>query len=142
MYTITLKNQALEKGPKGDVGPQGAIGPTGLPGPVSPKSVAIIDPIGNENITIMHVVNSLNVASVKSVIRGTSAPSISYSLYYGSDRGASGTLIVNNAIVSNTSTGNSALILNNTIPANSWVWVEFNNKVGNVDEINISITFE
>jgi hypothetical protein len=69
-----------------------------------------------------------------------SGGSVTYELRYASDRTTAGTLATVSDTVT-TTTGDTATVQNQPIPAARWVWVEITAVSGTVDEFNLSVAF-
>lgn len=110
-------------------------------GVAATKCVEIESPTNAESITLFYATEALAIASIRSLVKGSS-PSVTYSINSAADRSSgSPTVHVNAAVANNTTTGATATIANGTIGANSWVWLTTSAKSGTVDSLNINISF-
>lgn len=107
----------------------------------SPKSITIPSPTNTDNFTILYTSSSMMLSSIRSVLRGSSTPSVTFSIRYGTDRSAAGTEVVTSGITcTNTTSGLSTNTFNNgTIPANNYVWITVSAVSGTVTELNVTI---
>jgi hypothetical protein len=123
--------------PRGDQGLQGNTGPMG------PKSVAIANPTATEKVALFFTTSAQTVSQIRSSVFGSSSPSATFSIRYGTDLSAAGTEVVTGGITTtNTTTGASTTTFNNaSIPANSWVWLTTSAISGTVAALNVSVTF-
>lgn len=131
---VTSTVTATAVGPQG---PTGATGATGAAGP--PKAITLINPLVGDNLTLFYTQNSTTLTEVRGVVRGSSSPSVTYSLYYGASRSGSGTAAVNGATVSSTTTGNTATIQNMPIPLGNYLWLEITGLTGDPTELNLTV---
>jgi hypothetical protein len=110
---------------------------------IDPKAITVSLPQSGENITIFYARDSIRVTQITSIMRGSSSPSINFSVKYASDRNDSGVELITGGITLNTSnqiniqTG----LTNPTIPANTWVWFTSGAVSGVVNELNVTLSF-
>jgi len=92
---------------------------------------------GNEK-TLYVCEKKVLIEELRFVVVG-STPSIDVDVRYGSDRSATGTLVVTaGTTVTSTTTGQTVTSLDNDTPAaGDWIWVELSNKSGTVDELTV-----
>ena len=115
----------------------GVPGPKGQPGP---STTTMKSPSASENVTAFFARTNLTLSHCRAVVRGSS-PSVTYSVRTGSDRSASGTLLVNGATVTSTTTGTDATLASTSITANTWVWVTTSATSGTVNELAVALEF-
>jgi hypothetical protein len=110
---------------------------------MGPKAVSIAQPTSSENVMLFFTNVSLTLAQIRSVVRGSSSPSITFTLRYGTDRSASGTEVVTGGTVcSNTTSGVATTSFTNaTIPANNFVTLRTTASSGVVDELSVTLLF-
>lgn len=113
--------------------------PTQVPN-AAPRSVTIAGPKVNDTFTIFRTNVQTTITSVVGLVAG-STPSVTYEIRYGTDRSAAGTLAITADTVTNTTTGDSATVQNQPIPANSYVWLVITAVSGTVGELNVTIAF-
>ena len=106
------------------------------------KTVTIIGPAANDNVTMFWTNTAITIANVTSVVSGTS-PQVNFTLYTGANRdGASNTVIQANIACSNVTTGVSTTSFsNNTIAANTYVWVHVLTTSGTVNDFHLTLRF-
>jgi hypothetical protein len=105
------------------------------------KTVTIEAPTASENITFFYTTEALTIASVRTVVKGSS-PSVTYSIKSAADRSSgSPTTHVNASVANNTTTGATATIADTVIPSGRWVWLETSALSGTVDSINFTMSF-
>jgi hypothetical protein len=112
----------------------GAQGPAA---PSLPRSITIAGPQPDDSFTFFRTVAETNISSVTGLV---SNGSVSYELRYGADRTTAGTLAATDT-VTNTTTGDSATLQNQPVPAGRYVWVNILAVSGIVSEFNVSIGF-
>lgn len=120
--------------------PRGDTGLTGATGPMGPKSITISSPTGTENIVMFFTTQALTLSQVRSVVSGTT-PSVTYSVFSGTDRSSATTTHVSGASAASTTTGTNATIANASIAANSWVWVTTTAISGTVSQFHLTLNF-
>ena len=106
----------------------------------APRSITIAGPKLNDSFTLFRTDVETTITSVIGLVSGAT-PSVTYEIRYASDRSAVGTLAIVPDTVTNTTTGDVAVVQNQPIPANSYVWVEITAVSGTVEELNISVVF-
>lgn len=128
--------------PRGDTGLTGATGPTG---PMGPKAASIQWPTtADTKIALFYTTASLTISKITSVLPGgTSTPSLSFNVRYGSDISATGTAVTAAAITTtNTTTGTQTTSFSSaTISAGSFVWVEITAVSGTVSLVSVTLEF-
>jgi hypothetical protein len=107
----------------------------------SPRSITIAGPQTGDNFTIFKTDREITISSVTGLVRGSSTPSVTYELRYAADRSTTGTLATVSDTVTNSTTGDSATVQNQPIPAGRYVWISITAVSGTVDEFNASIAF-
>jgi hypothetical protein len=118
----------------GEGGPQGG---SGAPGP--PKSLTIAYPVAGDNLTLFYTQSSTTLVQVVAILRGTSSPSVTYSLKYAANRSSAGTAATASTTVSSTTTAAIATLQNMPIPANNFLWLEISGISGNPTELSITV---
>jgi hypothetical protein len=132
------------QGAVGFTGSQGDVGFTGSQGDVgssTPRALTIYNPTDAENVTLFYTTQSLSINSIRAVLTGSSSPSVTFSIFSGSDRSASATTHVNAQTVTNTTSGVSVTVANSTIPADRWVWLTTSATSGLVSSFNTSLLY-
>lgn len=115
-------------------GPQG---PAGTSTDLTPRSITIAGPLAGDSFTLFRTTVETTVESMTAVVSGGS---VAYEIRYASDRSTAGTLVASDT-VTNTTTGDSATLQNQPIPAGCYVWVQVTAVTGTVNEFNLSIGF-
>lgn len=123
--------------PRGDTGLKGDTGPFG------PKGCSITSPTSSEKVSLFFTTTALTVSRINSVLTGSSTPSATFSIRFGTDLSQAGTEVVTGGITTtNTTTGTATTTFNTaSIPANSWVWLTTSAISGSVSSLNVSVTF-
>jgi hypothetical protein len=101
------------------------------------RSVTIAGPQVNDSFTLFRTARQTTLDSVVGLVSGGS---VTYELRFAADRSAAGTLAATDA-VTNSTTGDSATIQNQPIPAGRYLWVNITGVTGTVDEFNLSVGF-
>lgn len=123
-------------------GTPGPTGPTGNAGTASPKALSIGNPTPTEDVTFFYTTSAITISNVFAVVQGTATPSATTTIRYGSNRAATGTLVVNAANANSTTTAQAlTLTANVAIPANSFIWLETTATTGTVDELSVTLIF-
>jgi hypothetical protein len=107
------------------------------------KTISIPDPVATDNIALFRTQTSMTISKIISVLRGSSTPSVTFSVKYGADRSTAGTEVVTSGITcTNVTTGLHTTSFNNpTIPANNYVWMLVTAQSGTVNELNMQLVF-
>ena len=106
------------------------------------KSVTIQEPTSSEDFTLFFTEPAITINGIKAVIRGSS-PSLTINPKHSTDRSAAGNTILNSATAVTSTVGVSISPDNdNTVPANSWVWLETTALGGSVAEIAITFSMK
>lgn len=108
------------------------------------KSLSIISPVQDDNITVFYTDRNITITKFHAVVRGNTSPSVSYKVMYGSDRSAAGTtVVVAGNTVSSTTTGDSVTSLGSSTPsANNFIWTYLTAVGGTVEEFNLTIFYQ
>lgn len=115
-----------------------------LPGPQGPtgdpiaRTIVVAAPEAGDSFTLFRSGPQVTLAEVLGLVSGGS---VTYSLRYDADRSAAGTQAVASAVVTSTTTGDAAAIINQPIPADVWVWVELEAVTGQPFELVLSVAF-
>lgn len=130
-------------GPTGNTGPQGDTGATGAQGPMGPKAISLTSPTASEKVPLFFTNAALTVTQIRSIVAGSSTPSVTFSLRYGTDFSASGTEVVTSGItVTNTTTGLSTTSFNSaSIAADRFVWLTTSAVSGTVNTLHVTVLF-
>lgn len=109
----------------------------------SPAAIDVYNPTNAEKHMFYRTTVALTVTRLFAVLQGSSSPSVTYSVRYGSDLSGSGTEIVSGgSTVTSTTTGTSVTSFTNTvIPADSLIWMTTSAQSGTVTELHITVTF-
>jgi len=115
-------------------GPQGASGAAG-----PPKSLTISQPVAGDNLTLFYTQVDTTLLQVAAILRGTSSPSVTYSLRYAANRSSAGTAATAVTTVNSTTVASMATVQNMPIPANNFLWLEVSGISGNPTELSITV---
>jgi hypothetical protein len=144
-YTVTVDettNVVTVASPETDVVSVAAEGPQGARY-VSPRGVTVESPSQTENVTMLYLDSAMTITAIRSLLSGSSTPSVTFSLRYAANRGATGTEVVTGGITcTNTTTGLNTTSFNSaSIPAGNWLWLTTTAVSGTVDALHVSIFF-
>jgi hypothetical protein len=116
---------------------------TGGGGGALVKAISVESPSDSENITMFYTDEAITITQINAVLRGSSSPSVTWTVRHNSDRSATGAEVVTSGTTTtSTSTGSEVTSFNDaTIPGGSWVWLETTANAGDVDELNVSIEY-
>ena len=115
----------------------------GLTGSVKiPRSLSVYAPTTSDSITLFYTPVDLTISRISAVLRGSSTPSVTYNLNYGTSR-SSGTLVfTSGTTVTSTTTATVVTSFNNSsIPAGGFLWLTASAVSGTVDELSVSVEF-
>jgi hypothetical protein len=107
---------------------------------VKSKSVTIASPLNTDDITFFYTDKDLVIDNVYAVVRGSS-PSVTFSLSSGTNRSTITENNINGQTVTNSTTGVSVTIGDNTIPINSWIWVRVTAVGGTTTEFSLTFYY-
>ena len=107
------------------------------------KSLTVESPTSTEDTSMFFTDEAITVTKMAAVLRGSSTPSVTWTIRHSTDRSATGNEVVTSGtITTSTTTGSVVTSFNDaTIPANSYVWLETTAQSGTVDEINLTIKY-
>jgi hypothetical protein len=102
---------------------------------------AVIElPTASEDVTVGFAFVDVTISEIRAVLRGTSTPSVTWTLRYDSDRSAAGTEVITGGTVTTSTSGQTiTTFTNDTIPAGSYFWLETTAQSGTVQELAVSI---
>jgi hypothetical protein len=78
---------------------------------------------------------------VYSVLAGTTTPSVSFTLFYGTNISAAGTTIVAITNNSTTTVTNTTTFTNSTVPAGNYIWLSVTAISGVPQELGATLQF-
>ena len=104
----------------------------------TPRSITITEPRVNDSFTLFRTRNATAITNVVALV---SNGSVTYELRYAADRTTAGALATVSDTVTNTTTGDTATVQNQPIPADRYVWIEITAVSGTVAEFNLSVAF-
>ena len=104
------------------------------------KSLTLLDPAVNDDISMGFTNRPLVVTEMRAVVRGTT-PSVTWTLRHASDRSAAGTEVVTGGTTTTSETTGSDVTVFDAaaIPADSFYWLEVSAKSGTVQELHVSM---
>ena len=107
------------------------------------KAMSVESPTSSEDLTMFFTDDAITVTQMNAVLRGSSTPSVTWTIRHNSDRNATGAEVVTSGTTTtSTTTGSEVTSFNDeTIPAGSWVWLETTAQSGTVDELNVTIEY-
>ena len=110
--------------------------------PVLNKAITIESPTSSENVLLWKTPYDLTIVSVEAVLVGSSTPSVTYQIAFGSDVTSTTNVYTAGQTVTSTTTGNTGSGFNdNTIPAGSWVLLKTSAQSGTVASMNVTINY-
>ena len=107
------------------------------------KSLTIENPGASEDVSFFFTNTDIKLSQITAVVRGTSSPEADYTVRYGTLRTDAGTEVITGGSSAN-STGagvRDTVFTNDTIPSNSFVWIETTATVGTVNELAITMQY-
>ena len=104
------------------------------------KTITLESPTASDDITIFRTNVAITVQEVIAVSVGTT-PSTTYQLKHSTDRSAVGNNLTNSLITTSTTTGDIATLSDNTIPVDSWIWLETTAASGTNVKLTIDIRY-
>ena len=118
-------------------------GDTG-PGRTRCEAISILSPGTSEDSTLFYTEVAITITSLRAVLRGSSTPSVTWTVRFDADRSATGTEVVTSGTTTtSTTTGDNITSFNDaTIPASRWVWLETTAGSGTRDELAVSVQYQ
>lgn len=109
----------------------------------SPKAVSLRNPMVNDEVTLFYTTTAITIAELDAVLRGSSTPSVTWTIRSNADRSATGTEVVTSGTTTTTTTTAQAItsLTSATIAAGLWVWLKVTAVSGTVDELAVSVKF-
>lgn len=114
---------ALAAGTNNFVLRMGASNP-GYEAELHSKDITIEDPTAAEDITFFYTPLAVTVTEVRVVQVGPSSPSLTLQLKHHTDRTNSGNNLTTSGAFSSTTSGSTATLSDDTVPAASYIWIE------------------
>jgi hypothetical protein len=111
---------------------------------VRPYSATIESPTSSEKVVLGFTTVPLTVSAIRSVLPGgSSTPSVTFSIRYGTDVSGSGTEVVTSGITTtNTTTGTNTTSFNSaSIAAGNFIWITTSAKSGTVPQLHVTVQF-
>lgn len=111
--------------------------------PTLSESVFVASPGASEDVYVFFTPVAITVSEMRAVLRGSSTPSVTWTIRHSSDRSAAGNEVVTSGTTTtSTTTGSDVTSFNDaTIPADSFIWFETTAQSGTVDEIGVTIVY-
>lgn len=106
------------------------------------KSITIEDPT-TEDISMFFTNEAITIKEIRAVLVGSGTPTIDWTIRHGIDRDATGAEVVTGGTTTTSvTTGSDVMTFDDeTIVADSFVWLETANQGGTVDELNITVVY-
>ena len=107
------------------------------------KSITIEDPTSSEDISMFFTNEAITIVEIRAVLVGSATPTIDWTIRHGTDRDAAGAEAVTGGTTTTSVTSGSDVTAfdDESIVADSFVWVETANQGGTVNELNITIVY-
>lgn len=109
---------------------------------VAPIPISLENPNGADYLPLFKTHSKVIVERITAVVQGSS-PSVTWTIKFGSSLGTGGTeLVTGGTVTTNTTTGAEIVSFNvDTIPADSYVWLETSAIGGTPTWINLTLYF-
>ncbi len=108
------------------------------------RSISIESPTDSEDITLFHTSVAITITRCVAVLRGSSTPSVSYNIKHAvNDRSAAGnSLWSSDEVITSTTSEDAGTTFNDdTVAADSFVWLETSAQSGTVDELHVTLEY-
>jgi len=107
------------------------------------KTITVEDPTSSEDIGIHFFHLAVTIREVHAVVVGSSTPSVTIEPTHHTDRSNAGNDLLSSATaITNTTTGQTLTTFDdNTLPANSFLWLETTAQSGTVDELQVTFRY-
>lgn len=108
---------------------------------VAPRTLHIESPDDTEDITYFFTNAAITLSELRVVLVGDTSPSVTWTLKHATDRSAAGTTAKSGTTTAVTSGDDFTTFTDDTIPADSFVWLETSAQSGNVYEMSLTLYF-
>ncbi len=107
------------------------------------KGTFIESPGAAENVDVWQTPVAITVTSLKAILRGSSSPSVTYNVKFGTDITSATTVFTSDITCTSVTTGcsNSSGFNDATIPAGSFIWIVTTALSGTVNSISFTINY-
>lgn len=107
------------------------------------KSLTLENPTGSEDLSIWFTPRAITVTEMRCVLRGSGGQSLTWTVRHGSDRSAAGNEVVTGGTTTtSTTTGSDVTSFNDeTVDADSFIWLETTAIAGTVNTAHITIVY-
>lgn len=107
------------------------------------KGLSLLSPTSSEDISLFFTEEAITITKMVAVLVGSSTPSVTWTVRHGTDRSAAGSEVVTGGTTTTSITTGSVVTAFNdeTIVADSFVWLETTAQSGTVDLLNLTIFF-
>jgi hypothetical protein len=117
----------------------GVLSLSGFPG--AHYSITVENPSASENIPFSFTTAGGTITKVIAVLVGSSTPSVTYNIGYGTDVTSLTNVTTSPSAVTSTTTGTTATLNNVTVPANGWLVFKTTAQSGTVNSITVTVEF-
>jgi hypothetical protein len=104
-------------------------------------TATIENPSATENIPFAFTTAGGTITKVIAVLVGSSTPSVTYNIGYGTDVTSLTNVTTSPSAVTSTTTGTTATLNNVTVPANGWLVFKTTAQSGTVNSITVTVEF-
>jgi hypothetical protein len=108
---------------------------------VGTKTITVENPTATENIPFCFTTAGGTITKVIAVLVGSSTPSVTYNIGYGTDVTSLTNVTTSPSAVTSTTTGTTATLNNVTVPANGWLVLKTTAQSGTVNSITVTVEF-
>jgi hypothetical protein len=109
--------------------------------PVKSASITIINPDTAVNATVLRAYAALTLKEIVVVLRGSSTPSVTWTLKTSTDRSATGTTVHTTSTTSTTTGSSITSITSPTISSGGYIWLTVSAVSGTVNELNVILHY-
>jgi len=123
-------------------GPVTSVGnATSIAGGYASRSISVENPTATENIPIAFFTNASTITKVIAVLVGSSTPSVTYNIGYGTNVTSLTNVTTSPSAVTSTTTGTTATLNNTAIPASGWLVFSTSAQSGTVNSITVTVEY-
>ena len=110
---------------------------------VKSKSIIIEDPGASEDLSFLFTDKAITLTKMRAILTGSATPSVTWTVRHGTDRsGAGAEAVTGGTVTTETTTGSDVTSFDDdTIVADSHVWIETTAQSGTVDSIIITLFY-
>lgn len=105
------------------------------------RTFVLENPTASENVPFFFTTNALTISKVHAVLVGSSTPSVTYNIGYGTDVTSLTNVTTSPSALTSTTTGTDATLNNTSVPASGFLVFKTTAQSGTVNSIMVTVEF-